>query len=177
MLILKSLLQRTRGVFASVSGSMAQMARECEVSSCNILFSCRCSCWIQMWTCFVLQRFYNSGCCTEPSDADRRHLSRFHQSTGSRVVTPATAPEHKVGLISDCCFISPQGGRLVYFRWLSHLHVNFYKLKRACKFETEGFVLAESSVVTGRRRRSWCRRRCRRRRRRHGFPGNIRSYC
>uniref|UniRef100_H3C9U2 A kinase (PRKA) interacting protein 1 n=1 Tax=Tetraodon nigroviridis TaxID=99883 RepID=H3C9U2_TETNG len=59
-----------RDVFASVAGSMAQVAGQCE-------------------------RFYNSGCCSEPSDGERRHLSRFHSSPGSGNVTPATTPDIK----------------------------------------------------------------------------------
>ncbi|TWW76077.1 A-kinase-interacting protein 1 [Takifugu rubripes] len=64
------------GVFAAVAGSMAQVTSQCE-------------------------RFYESGCCSEPSDTDRRHLSRFHPAPVSGKITPATAPGNKNGLSPD----------------------------------------------------------------------------
>lgn len=32
----------------------------------------------KLWIFSVLQRFYESGCCTEPTDTERTHVSRFH---------------------------------------------------------------------------------------------------
>lgn len=38
---------------------------------------------------FPLQRFYESGCCAEPSDAERTHMSRFHTRSAAAMTTPA----------------------------------------------------------------------------------------
>lgn len=125
---LKSLLQKTRtesDVFARVAGSMAQVASQCGVSGFHIYFR---SCWIQMWTCPVLlQRFYNSGCCTEPSDAERRHLSMFHQAPGSRNVPPPPPPDD---IVRDSSSTPPPGGARVTVYPLSHLHVNYHRHKK-----------------------------------------------
>lgn len=121
-MLLKSLLQKPHtaecDVFASMAGSMAQMASQCEVGDCSIYFSSCCSCWMEMWTGSVLQRFYNSGWCTEPSNSERRHLCRFHQSPGSRKITSATASDTKVSSTSEWYFPLPPGGASLHFSQL-----------------------------------------------------------
>ncbi|XP_029010815.1 A-kinase-interacting protein 1 [Betta splendens] len=39
-------------------------------------------------TC-VCKRFYESGCCAEPNDAERTHVSRFHRQAAAVRTTPA----------------------------------------------------------------------------------------
>lgn len=63
----------------------------------------------ETWIFSVLQRFYESGCCTEPTDTERNHVSRFHTRPAAGATTPALstrkhvrAPCSKVTII--CCF-------------------------------------------------------------------------
>lgn len=67
--------------------------------------------WTKIWMFPVLQRFYESGCCTEPTDTERSHVSRFHTRPAAGMTSPAlstrkhaTAPDNKVTII--CCFFS-----------------------------------------------------------------------
>lgn len=69
----------------------------------------------------MLQRFYNSGCCTEPSDAEKRHQSRFHKSPGSRNIP--SAPDRRVSWSSAVYCRSPPEGTVGNFSRLSRLHV------------------------------------------------------
>nr|XP_046250675.1 A-kinase-interacting protein 1 [Scatophagus argus]XP_046250676.1 A-kinase-interacting protein 1 [Scatophagus argus]XP_046250677.1 A-kinase-interacting protein 1 [Scatophagus argus] len=64
-------------VFATIADLMAQMTYQC-------------------------RRFYESGCCTEPTDTERSHVSRFHTRPAAGTTTPALsarkharAPGHK----------------------------------------------------------------------------------
>ncbi|XP_070764145.1 A-kinase-interacting protein 1 [Enoplosus armatus] len=40
-------------------------------------------------TTYQCKRFYESGCCTEPTDAERKHVSRFHKRSAVGTTTPA----------------------------------------------------------------------------------------
>ncbi|XP_068452666.1 A-kinase-interacting protein 1 [Clinocottus analis] len=51
-------------VFATLAGLMAQTAHQCK-------------------------RFYESGCCSEPTDTERSHVSRFHSRPAVGMKTPA----------------------------------------------------------------------------------------
>uniref|UniRef100_A0A3Q4HRM1 A-kinase-interacting protein 1-like n=1 Tax=Neolamprologus brichardi TaxID=32507 RepID=A0A3Q4HRM1_NEOBR len=42
----------------------------------------------------LLQRFYKSGCCTQPSDIEKNHMSRFHTQPAS-AKTSAALPTRK----------------------------------------------------------------------------------
>ncbi|XP_026220579.1 A-kinase-interacting protein 1 [Anabas testudineus] len=45
------------------------------------------------------RRFYDSGCCSEPTDTERTHVSRFHTRPAARKTTPAQ-PHRKHGHVS-----------------------------------------------------------------------------
>lgn len=45
---------------------------------------------------FVLQRFYDSGCCSEPTGTERTHVSRFHTRAGAGKTTPALPARKRV---------------------------------------------------------------------------------
>nr|XP_020449167.1 A-kinase-interacting protein 1 isoform X2 [Monopterus albus]XP_020449168.1 A-kinase-interacting protein 1 isoform X2 [Monopterus albus] len=50
-------------------------------------------------TTYQCKRFYESGCCTGPTDNERRHVSRFHTQPAARKTTPAL-PTRKHGCVS-----------------------------------------------------------------------------
>ncbi|XP_028287045.1 A-kinase-interacting protein 1 [Parambassis ranga] len=50
-------------------------------------------------TTYHCKRFYESGCCTEPSDIERTHTSRFHSRPAPRRTTSAR-PARKHGRVS-----------------------------------------------------------------------------
>ncbi|XP_031721133.1 A-kinase-interacting protein 1 isoform X2 [Anarrhichthys ocellatus] len=64
-------------VFATLAGLMAQQTHQCK-------------------------RFYESGCCSEPTDTERSHVSRFHSRPAVGTTAPApsarkhaTVPQYK----------------------------------------------------------------------------------
>ncbi|CAJ1056155.1 A-kinase-interacting protein 1 [Xyrichtys novacula] len=44
---------------------------------------------LMVQTTYQCKRFYGSGCCTEPTDTERIHVSRFHTRQAGRSTTPA----------------------------------------------------------------------------------------
>ncbi|KAF6721560.1 A-kinase-interacting protein 1 [Oryzias melastigma] len=51
-------------------------------------------------TSYQCRRFYESGCCSEPSDAEKTHMSRFHPNplvTGSSAPRPSRKPPRDRG--------------------------------------------------------------------------------
>ncbi|KAM7415124.1 hypothetical protein PAMA_019785 [Pampus argenteus] len=50
-------------------------------------------------TTYQCKRFYESGCCTEPSDIERYHVSRFHTRPVAGTTTSAL-PSRKHGRVS-----------------------------------------------------------------------------
>lgn len=92
---------------------MAQTTHQCKVgghSPALLCFNNRpVTCWTNVWIFPVLQRFYGSGCCTEPTDIERKHMSRFHTRAAARRTMAAAStrkhaavPDNKVTII--CCF-------------------------------------------------------------------------
>lgn len=58
-------------VFETIAGLMVQTTHQCK-------------------------RFYESGCCTEPTDTERMHVSRFHSRPAVGMKTPVKASHSKV---------------------------------------------------------------------------------
>ncbi|XP_074489850.1 A-kinase-interacting protein 1 [Sebastes fasciatus] len=58
-------------VFATIADLMVQTTQQCK-------------------------RFYESGCCTEPTDTERRHVSRFHSRPAVGIKTPAQSARKHV---------------------------------------------------------------------------------
>ncbi|XP_031151137.1 A-kinase-interacting protein 1 isoform X3 [Sander lucioperca] len=58
-------------VFATIAEFMAQTTHQCK-------------------------RFYDSGCCTEPTDTERSHVSRFHSRPAVGMTTPAQSARKHV---------------------------------------------------------------------------------
>ncbi|XP_008292659.1 A-kinase-interacting protein 1 isoform X2 [Stegastes partitus] len=50
-------------------------------------------------TTYHCKRFYESGCCSEPSDTEKKHMSRFHTRPGAGRIPPAL-PTRKHGRVS-----------------------------------------------------------------------------
>ncbi|XP_023137738.2 A-kinase-interacting protein 1 [Amphiprion ocellaris] len=50
-------------------------------------------------TTYHCKRFYESGCCTEPNDTEKKHTSRFHTRIGAGKTKPAL-PKRKHGHVS-----------------------------------------------------------------------------
>ncbi|KAM9854612.1 A-kinase-interacting protein 1 isoform 2-T2 [Aulostomus maculatus] len=44
-------------------------------------------------TTYQCRRFYESGCCSEPSDPERKHVSRFHKRPAAGRTTSAQPPK------------------------------------------------------------------------------------
>ncbi|XP_041795341.1 A-kinase-interacting protein 1 [Chelmon rostratus] len=76
-------------VFATIADFMAQTTHQCK-------------------------KFYESGCCTEPTDTERSHVSRFHTRSAAEMTTPlhAEAPSNKggVSLAAEDFFIEVSPG-------------------------------------------------------------------
>ncbi|KAM9854611.1 A-kinase-interacting protein 1 isoform 1-T1 [Aulostomus maculatus] len=47
-------------------------------------------------TTYQCRRFYESGCCSEPSDPERKHVSRFHKRPAAGRTTSAQPPKKHV---------------------------------------------------------------------------------
>ncbi|XP_068169772.1 A-kinase-interacting protein 1 isoform X2 [Antennarius striatus] len=47
--------------------------------------------WCTSWDRRPVSKFYESGCCPEPTEAERIHASRFHHRPAART-TPAPSP-------------------------------------------------------------------------------------
>ncbi|KAM6926200.1 A-kinase-interacting protein 1 [Lycodopsis pacificus] len=83
---------RELDVFATLAGLMAQQTHQCK-------------------------RFYESGCCSEPTDTERSHVSRFHSRPAVRTTAPApsarkhaTVPHYKGHASGEDFFIEVSPG-------------------------------------------------------------------
>ncbi|XP_038562900.1 A-kinase-interacting protein 1 isoform X3 [Micropterus salmoides] len=47
-------------------------------------------------TTYQCKRFYESDCCTEPTDTERSHVSRFHRRSAAGMTTPALSTRKHV---------------------------------------------------------------------------------
>ncbi|XP_028306610.1 A-kinase-interacting protein 1 [Gouania willdenowi] len=57
------------------------------------------------------QRFYKSGCCSEPSEAEKKHVSRFHSQPGAGNMTSAPATKkHRVSAVDEDFYIEVSPG-------------------------------------------------------------------
>ncbi|XP_067349690.1 A-kinase-interacting protein 1 isoform X1 [Channa argus] len=70
----KTIQSELRDTFATLGDLMAQTTHQCK-------------------------RFYESGCCTEPTDTERTHVARFHKRSDARKTT-CIQPTGKQGSVS-----------------------------------------------------------------------------
>ncbi|XP_075945692.1 A-kinase-interacting protein 1 isoform X1 [Anarhichas minor] len=91
-------------VFATLAGLMAQQTHQCKVGHylpAPLRFQLGPE-RSNVTSCLCLQRFYESGCCSEPTDTERSHVSRFHSRPAVGTTAPAqsarkhaTVPQYK----------------------------------------------------------------------------------
>lgn len=84
--------------FAKIAEFMAQTTSHCKVSDYvpkHLYVDFQLQTWEnKIWILSLLQRFYKSGCCTQPSDIEKNHMSRFHTQPAS-AKTSAALPTRK----------------------------------------------------------------------------------
>ncbi|XP_029952517.1 A-kinase-interacting protein 1 [Salarias fasciatus] len=63
-------------------------------------------------TTYQCKRFYDSGCCSEPSDFEKSHMFRFHTRLGAETAHPALPPKthHHVEAADEDFYIEVSPG-------------------------------------------------------------------
>ncbi|XP_044048327.1 A-kinase-interacting protein 1 isoform X2 [Siniperca chuatsi] len=63
-------------------------------------------------TTYQCKRFYESGCCTEPTDTERNHVCRFHRrpAVGTTAPAPSTRKHGRVSAAGEDFYIEVSPG-------------------------------------------------------------------
>uniref|UniRef100_A0A3P8SPL3 A kinase (PRKA) interacting protein 1 n=1 Tax=Amphiprion percula TaxID=161767 RepID=A0A3P8SPL3_AMPPE len=61
-------------------------------------------------TTYHCKRFYESGCCTEPNDTEKKHTSRFHTRIGAGKTKPALPKRKHVRTAGEDFYIEVSPG-------------------------------------------------------------------
>ncbi|GAA6215313.1 A-kinase-interacting protein 1 isoform X2 [Lates japonicus] len=63
-------------------------------------------------TTYQCKRYYESGCCTEPTEMERKHVSRFHTrpAAGKTIPAPSTRKHRRVSATGEDFYVEVSPG-------------------------------------------------------------------